>query len=134
MDYQFYLQKAFRTVVHDVLKEVQEKGIEQACAYYLTFETNRSDVVLPDFVKAKYPKTITLVLENQFENLEVFADYLTVDLSFGGIYSTVTIPYRALLQFADPNHNFALTLNPTPPDVPNEPAKIIDLESLRALK
>ena len=133
MDYNYYLQKAFRKTVHDILTDVAQNGIETGCAYYLTFETNRSDVILPDFVREKYPTEITIVLENQFENLVVTNTKIEVDLAFGGVYSTLQIPFIALKQFADPNHQFGLTL--IPENAKEEPkkftCKIINLDEVR---
>lgn len=132
MNYQVYLQKALLTAVQDILNDVATKGIEANCAYYITFETNRDDVGLPDFVRQKYPTEITLVLENQFENLCVDSEKITVDLSFGGVSSTVCIPFRAIKQFADPNHNFVLTFQPQPPTEQKKGTpKIIHLDDLR---
>lgn len=133
MDYQFFLQKAFRSVVKDILNTVANEGIELGYAYYLTFETDRNDVQLPDFVKAKYPKEITLVLENQFENLSVDDKSITVDLSFGGVFATVVIPFTALKRFADPNHQFVLTFLPERPqsNASQSMPQIICLDDLR---
>lgn len=136
MDYNHYIQKAFRQTVHDILADVAQNGIEAGCAYYLTFETNRDDVVLPDFVKAKYPTEITLVLENQFENLTVNDFKIEVDLAFGGVYTTVQIPFIALKQFTDPNHQFGLLLKPekAKEEVQNSACKIYSLDELRNQK
>lgn len=136
MDYNDYLQKAFRQTVHDILTDVAKNGIETGCAYYLTFETNRNDVVLPDFVRAKYPNEITLVLENQFENLIITDSKIEVDLAFGGVYTTVQIPFIALKQFADPNHQFGLILIPEKPkeETKNFTCKIINLDEIRKQK
>lgn len=132
MNYQNYLQKALRLAVYDILSTVAKKGIEPGCAYYLTFETNRNDVRLPAFIRARYPSEITLVLENQFKNLSVSKSKITVDLSFGGVFSTVYIPLRALKQFSDPYHEFVLTLIPQPVQKYNRTAsKIIRLDDLR---
>ena len=132
MDYRSYLQKALLTAVHDILETVAQEGIEPDCAYYLTLETNREDVALPDFVRQKYPTEITLVLENQFENLCVDSEKITVDLAFGGVSSTVCIPFRAIKQFADPHHNFVLAFQPQPPAEPQKTTpKIIRLDDLR---
>lgn len=136
MDYNYYLQKAFRQTVHDILADVEKNGIETGCAYYLTFETNRNDVVLPDFVRAKYPTEITLVLENQFENLSVTDSKIEVDLAFGGVYTTIQIPFIALKQFADPNHQFGLQLKPEQAKIKtqNSNCKIYSLDELRNTK
>lgn len=140
MDYTPYLQKAFRTTVHDILTDVAQNGLQQNCAYYLTFETNRPDVVLPEFVRVKYPEEITLVFENQFENLIVTDTDIQADVSFGGVLSTVCIPFIALKAFADPNHQFGLALIPEKAAEKQAEssaihcAKIISIDEVRKLR
>ena len=53
---------------------------------------------------------MTIVLQNQFENLTVRHNNFSVDLSFGGILQTITIPYEAITYFADPYAKFGLSL------------------------
>lgn len=140
MDYTPYLQKAFRTAVHDILADVAQNGLQSNCAYYLTFETNRPDVVIPEFVRAKYPEEITLVFENQFENLTVTDADIKADVSFGGVLSTVCVPFISLKAFADPNHQFGLALIPekaTEKRVDSSAvhcAKIISIDEVRKLR
>ena len=68
-NYKPYLQKAFRQVVKDILSEVQKNGLEGESHYFMTFQTNRDDVIIPDFVRAKYPEEISIILQNQFSKL-----------------------------------------------------------------
>ncbi len=136
MDYAPFLQKAFRNVVHDILADVAKNGVDGETHYFITFQTNRSDVALPDFVRAKYPDEMSIILQHQFENLIVEPDFFKVDLSFGGVPSTLKVPFTAITQFVDPSVQFGLNLEPVAPvdEVkPNdgEGAKIIDLAALR---
>ncbi len=138
MDYAPYLQKAFRTVVHDILVDVAKHGVQGETHYFITFQTNRSDVTLPDFVRQKYPEEMSIVLQHQFANLIVHPDSFRVDLSFGGVPSTLRIPFVALTQFVDPSVQFGLTLQPVPPveetaveSDDGAGAEIIDLAALR---
>ena len=138
-DYKPYLQKAFRQVVHDILADVARNGLDGDSHYFITFQTNRMDVQMPDFVRAKYPEEISIILQNQFSNLVANKDSFSVDLSFGGVSSTLTIPYTALKVFADPSTQFALSFEPVLPDTVPEPKglpddDIIDLTSLRRKK
>ena len=140
-DYKPFLQKAFRTAVRDILSEVALHGLQGDSHYFITFQTNRSDVQIPDFVRAKYPEEISIILQNQFSNLIVGMDSFSVDLAFGGVSSTLTIPYTAIKVFADPAAQFMLSFEPIPadtkgqatPDTPKS-ADIIDLTSLRTKK
>ena len=138
-DYKPYLQKAFRQVVHDILADVAKNGLEGDSHYFITFQTNRQDVRMPDFVRAKYPEEISIILQNQFSNLLADRDSFSVDLSFGGVSSTLTVPYTALKVFADPSTQFALSFDPVLPESTSESARpqeddIIDLTALRGKK
>lgn len=116
MTYSAYMQKALRGVVHDILADVARDGLNGEAYYYITFETNRPDVIIPDFVRAKYPKEISIVLQNQFSHLVVEPAFFEVDLAFGGVNTTVHVPFCALKFFADPSAQFGLTLEPQPFD------------------
>lgn len=136
MDYMPYIQKAYRMIVHDVLKDVADNGIDETSAYYLSFQTNRSDVIIPDFVRARYPEEMTIVLENQFSDLVVSATAFSVGLAFGGVSATVRVPFDALTQFADVNHQFGLALIPVAEQKQTSaeksaPAKIMSMDEIR---
>ncbi len=142
MDYNLYMQKALRTVIKDVLTDVSQKGMEDNQHFFITFETDREDVVLPSFVKAKYPQEITIVLQHQFENLEALENEFRVDLAFGGVNTTIVVPYSAIKQFFDPSVEFGLSLTPEKSQTPtseiqeeileeNLPAGVIDLSKWR---
>ena len=138
-DYKPYLQKAFRLVVHDILADVAKNGLNGDSHYFITFQTNRPDVQMPDFVRAKYPEEISIILQNQFSNLTVEKDSFSVDLTFGGVSSTLTVPYTALKVFADPAAQFALSFEPILPDKTpktshSQDGEIIDLTALRGRK
>ena len=127
--YETLLNQALQGVVRTILQQVQEEGIVSPSSFYLTFQTNREDVKLPDFVRAKYPEEITLVLEHQFENLVVSDEKISVELSFGGQYYPVEIPFNALISFMDRGQNFGIPLTPVP-YVPKEEAEVISLKDL----
>lgn len=111
-DYKPFLQKAFRGVVRDILQDVVKNGLSGDSHYFITFQTNRDDVIMPDFVRAKYPEEISIILQNQFSNLIVSSDSFSVDLAFGGVESTLVVPYTALTVFADPAAQFMLSFEP----------------------
>lgn len=141
-EYKPFLQKAFRGVVRDILADVARNGLSGESHYFITFQTNREDVVIPDFVRAKYPEEISIILQNQFSNLTVGPDSFSVDLAFGGVMSTLVVPYTALKVFADPAAQFMLSFEPeeslkkkeTISGEKADPADIIDLTRLRTGK
>ncbi len=140
-DYNIYLQKAHRFIVKEILSDVAKEGLGEGSGLFITFKTNRDDVIIPDFVRAKYPTEISIILQYQFENLIANEKSFSVDLAFGGILSTITVPYTALTQFVDKEANFGLMLVPVQEKETNETksmneassdsAQIIDLDSFR---
>ncbi len=135
MDYMPFVQNAYRKIVHDVLQTIAHDGIDGNTALYISFQTNRPDVILPDFVRARYPEEIVIILENQFDNLMVTDTQFSVDLAFGGVSSHVVVPFHAVTQFADTKNEFGLLIQPVPYAEPKpQQAKIMSLEELRAAK
>lgn len=113
-DYNIYLQKAHRFIVKEVLSDVAKTGLEDETALFISFQTDRKDVIIPDFVRAQYPKEIGIILQYQFSNLNVTDEYFSVDLAFGGVSSTIQVPFIALLQFVDKTSGFGFELTPIP--------------------
>ena len=133
-DYTPYLQNAFRTATHDILADVAKNGLTDGAYYVITFETPAATI--PDFLRSQYPKEMTIILQNQFDNLVVEKDKFSVDLSFGGVASTIVVPFHALKAFADPDAQFGFNFNPDLPteSKENHPAEVIDLASRRKKK
>lgn len=129
MDYTRYMHRAFRQVVHDILQDAARDGLAGESHYFITFRTADAGVEVPDFLRARYPHEMSIVLQNQFSDLRVSPDFFAVRLSFGGMPATVKVPYAAIKVFADPAAQFALTFEPPPAQRPS--AEIIDLESMR---
>ena len=83
---------------------------------------------------------LKIVLQNQFENLIVRLNNFSVDLSFGGIPQTLTIPFEAITYFADPYAKFGLSfsLDDAEPEsiaAPEAPqgqtAEVVSIDSFR---
>ena len=94
-------------IVGDILSEVAETGLSDEDYYILQFETPKA--TLPDFVRAKYPQNITIVLQHQFQDLVLTANAIEVVLTFGGVSTQVVIPYETLMVFANPVSGLTLT-------------------------
>lgn len=135
LNYKQFLYDARRRLVRDILKVVEKEGLPSENHFLISFKTDRKDVVIPDFVRAKYPEEITIVLQYQFENLLVEDDSFQVDLTFGGVLTTLKIPYTAITQFVDPSAQFGFVLEPAMPVVKKEEgihsSQIIDLDKYR---
>lgn len=135
-DYTPFLQQGFRFIVRAILKDAASNGLSDGSHFFITFKTDFPGVQVPDLLKAKYPTEMSIILQHQFENLTVSETSFSVDLAFGGVYYTLTIPFNALIQFADPSVQFGLALIPEQSERPqtNQPADVIDLSALRKKK
>ena len=109
IDYDELVEKSLRSVVYYALKIVEKQGLPGENHFYITFKTNFLGTIISKNLQLQYPDTMTIVLQNQFENLVVRHNSFSVDLSFGGIPQTITIPYDAITYFADPYAKFGLS-------------------------
>lgn len=108
MDYQKFLDESLIEFVKKVLLKVQQDGLQGDHHFYLSFITNNPKVQLSQRIKEQYPEEITIVLQNQFENLIVNSDSFSVKLAFNNIPEFIIVPFNCLTSFADPSVNFNL--------------------------
>ena len=127
-DYPGMVETALRGVVREALARAEREGLRGGHHFYVTFRSSAADVVLPDYLLAKYPDEMTIVLQNQFWGLEVRDHDFSVTLSFQNRPEQLTIPFAAVTSFADPSVKFGLqfTVAETPAlETPKLPAKIL---------
>jgi hypothetical protein len=112
--YDRMVEAAKRSVVRQALREVLGHGgqLPGEHHFYITFRTDAADVEIPDYLRAKYPSEMTIVLQYQFYDLSAEADKFGVTLSFGGVLRRLVVPYIAIVTFADPSVNFVLQFQP----------------------
>lgn len=108
--YDLWVEEALREVIKKTLAHAAQHGLPGDHHFYISFLTQENGVVLPGRLRAQHPHDMTIVLQYQFEDLVADADSFSVTLSFGGIKERLTIPYTAIISFADPSVNFALQL------------------------
>jgi hypothetical protein len=107
--YDQLMQDAMRNVVRNALQSAQgSRGLPGKHHFYITFRTHFPGVVIPDHLTQRYPDEMTIVLEHQFWDLEVFPDYFRVILKFSGQPQPIVIPFAALTRFFDPSVKFGL--------------------------
>ncbi len=112
MNYDELVEKSLRNVVYYALKIVEDQGLPGENHFYITFRTDFPGTIISKNLKIQYPESMTIVLQNQFDNLIVRHNSFSVDLSFGGVPQTITIPYDAVTYFADPYAKFGLSFEP----------------------
>lgn len=115
LDYDALIQEALRDVVRKTLQSVSKKGLPGNHHFYITFRTDRSDVVMPDYLREQHPDEVTVVLQHQFWDLNIEDKFFSVTLSFNGHHERLVIPYGALVSFMDPSVKFGLQFTPDEP-------------------
>jgi len=112
IDYQTLLDNALKTVVKDALLHAQINGLGDGAHFFITFKTRDPGVVLPDFLRIRYPDIMTIVLQYSYNNLHVSDREFGVQLTFDGRPFFIRVPFSALVEFKDPSVDFMLTFHP----------------------
>ncbi len=111
INYDNLIEKSLKNVVIEALKIAEDNGLPGEHHFYITFKTNHPRTRISAQLLNQYPDEMTIVLQHQFSNLEVMENKFSVDLSFGGVLQTLTIPFDAIIYFADPHAKFGLSFN-----------------------
>ena len=141
INYDQLVHEALRRMVRDVLKRTQEKGLPGQHHFYITFETPACEIAA--WLKQRYPKEMTIVIQRQYEDLEVEADRFSITLYFDNRPERLSVPFKAMTGFSDPHASFSLRIasdiaagdvDPpkNPPDRPT--GQVVELDAFRKQK
>lgn len=122
IDYPRMIREALRRVPRQALGQVAATGLPEPHFFYLTFLTGHPGVVLAPALRQRYPEEMTIVLKQQFRDLEVDDEGFSVTLYFGGRPERLSIPYAALTAFVDPGAEFGLRFDGAVEAAPEEEA------------
>ncbi|MCB1034325.1 MAG: hypothetical protein KDD47_10890 [Acidobacteria bacterium] len=111
LNYPRMLQTALRALVRDALAVVEEEGMPGDHHFYIQFSTQHPLLRMPAFLRDQFPQDMTIILQHQYWDLVVEEDEFSVVLSFGGVRHGLTIPFDAVVSFADPSVHFALAID-----------------------
>ncbi|MGD9801749.1 MAG: ClpXP protease specificity-enhancing factor SspB [Parvularculaceae bacterium] len=121
IDYDFLTQQALKRVVRDVLVMTEELGAAPGDHhFYIEFETQADGVLIPEDLVVAYPARMTIVLQHQFDDLEVRDEEFAVTLWFKGRQARLTVPFEAVTSFADPSVQFGLRFDAAQREEPFE--------------
>ncbi len=110
LSYDKWIENAMRAVIRRSLAFVASEGLPGEHHFYITFRTHAEGVEVADYLCAQHPDEMTIVLQNQFSDLEVGEDLFSVSLKFDGRDARLRIPFAAVTAFVDPSVNFGLQL------------------------
>ncbi len=114
MRYDQLAQAALRGVVREALRRVERSGLPGDHHFYIQFNTRFPGVSIGERLSQKYPREMTVVLQHQFYNLEVFDDRFQVELTFDNVPEKLNIPFASVKGFLDPAVQFGLQFEIAP--------------------
>jgi len=134
--YEALQQEAMRQVIRAALAiAAAPGGLPGDHHFYISFRTHAPDVAIPEELRSRYPDDMTIVLQNQFWDLNPGDLAFSVTLQFSGQPKSLFIPYAAVTRFYDPSVRYMLQPQPqsqTQPRLTVEPgAKVVALDQFR---
>lgn len=124
INYGKLMHKALRQLMADVLSQVAREGLPGDHHFFIKFDTTHPGVDMNASLKARYPKEMTIVLQEWFQDLAVMKDRFSVTLSFGNVPESIVVPFEAIKTFVDPSVEFGLRFDAHEDEAPeDEPAK-----------
>jgi len=108
INYGQLMHKALRQMLADVLTQVARDGLPGKHHFFITFDTGHPGVDMSPALRARYPKEMTIVMQDFFQDLAVMKDRFSVTLAFGGVLEPIVIPFEAFKTFVDPSVEFGL--------------------------
>lgn len=142
IDYGNLMHRAMRGLIQEVLSGVAEHGLPGAHHFFVTFDTRHPAVQMADWLKARYPAEMTVVIQHWYENLEVTDEGFFITLNFGNKPEPMFIPFDAVRTFVDPSVEFGLRfetqdeedeeeVDEEEEDAPERNAEVVSLDSFR---
>ncbi len=107
--YQALTQSALKGVVRAALIQASKRDhLPGDHHFYITFRTAASGVQMADSLKDRFPEEMTIVIQHQYWDFQVFDDRFEIILKFGGDPQHLRIPFAAMTRFFDPSVNFGM--------------------------
>ncbi|MEM1278241.1 MAG: ClpXP protease specificity-enhancing factor SspB [Pseudomonadota bacterium] len=111
-DYGRMMQRAFRTLMVEVLGRVAEEGLPGEHHFFIIVDTTHPGVDIPDWLRERHPEEVSIVIQHEYRDLAVMADRFSIGLSFSNRPVTLVVPFDAVRTFADPSVEFGLKFDP----------------------
>jgi hypothetical protein len=146
--YEALQQDALRQVIRAALTMASGPGgLPGEHHFYISFRTQAPGVAIAEELRSRYPEDMTIVLQNQFWDLNPGETAFSVTLQFSGQPKSLFIPYTAITRFHDPSVRYMLQFAPMeeavaaapsakpeiaePEPLPEPGAKVVTLDQFR---
>ncbi len=128
IDYGNLMHRAMRGLIQQVLEGVAADGLPGEHHFFITFDTRHPDAKLADWLRARYPEEMTVVIQHWFADLVIDPEGFAITLNFGDAPEPLYIPFDAVRTFVDPSVEFGLRFETQPSDDDDEDEDETDLE------
>ena len=108
IDYGGMMHRAMQGLIAEVLRKIADEGLPGEHHFFITFDTRDPDVEMADWLRARYPEEMTIVIQHWFDNLTLDDEGFTITLNFGNSPEPLRIPFDSLRTFVDPSVEFGL--------------------------
>ena len=108
IDYGNLMHRAMRSLIQQVLVDVQKDGLPGQHHFFITFDTMHPDVEIADWLSDRYPGEMTIVIQHWFADLDVTDEGFAITLNFGDNPEPLYVPYDAIKTFVDLSVEFGL--------------------------
>lgn len=108
IDYGNLMHQAMRSLITEVLRDVEANGLPGDHHFFITFDTGHPDAMLADWLRDRYPQEMTVVMQHWYDNLKVDPQGFAITLNFGDAPEPLYIPFNAVRTFVDPSVEFGL--------------------------
>jgi len=130
--YDLWIEEALRQVILRALRVTATEALHGDHHFYITFRTAGEGVEVPPYLRAQHPDEMTVVLQHQFEELNVDELGFSVVLHFNGKPEKLVIPFDTVTSFADPSVNFGLQLKTV--DLDDEDFDELSMDPVNSIK
>ena len=107
-DYDSLVEESLKNMVKRVLNITSETGLVGNSHFFITFNGNDPDVLVPAELKSSGSTEIKIIIQHQFWDLKTSEDHFEVTLSFSGKKKNISVPFKAITSFTDPSVGFGL--------------------------
>ena len=107
-DYDSLVEEGLKDVVKRVLKITSETGLIGNSHFFISFNGDDPDVIVPHELKNTDNSEIKIIIQHQFWDLKSTDNHFEVTLSFNGKKKNISVPFKALTSFTDPSVGFGL--------------------------
>ena len=116
IDYGGMMHRAVQGLIAQVLRDVSRGGLPGEHHFFISFDTTEPGVQMAPWLRERYPETMTIVLQEWFQDLDVTDEGFGVTLNFGDQLERLEIPFDAMRSFVDPSVEFGFRFEAQPRD------------------